>query len=417
MKQIDKIEHNDYTQSDVVRTNDELESISTNINYLSKTIKQRETKIIEKTKEQDVLLSLFNQGESVLFKWNNDKSWSVDHVSINVVGLLGYSDSDFLSQKITYISCIYKDDLKTVTNEVKEASSSGKLYFKHQHYRVVTKEGEIKWVMDYTVILRDDNNNITHYLGYITDITIEKEKDNLINEQSKMAALGEMIGNIAHQWRQPLSIISSGSTGMKLQKEYGLLTDEDFYKVCDSINTNAQYLSKTIDDFRNFIRGDIEKTVFNLEDSLDSFIHLVESAIKNNDIKIIFDLEKNLIVNGFKNELIQCIINIFNNSKDALKENNIQNRLIFISSYSKDNKLIIKIKDNAGGIPEDILPKIFEPYFTTKHKSQGTGLGLHMTYNLIVDGMKGIIEAHNVSYKYNNNEYIGAEFKINLPIK
>jgi len=127
------------------------------------------------------------------------------------------------------------------------------------------------------------------------------------------------------------------------------------------------------------------------------------------------DLEDDISVNGYPNELIQCLINIFNNAKDALKEKNIEDKFIFISTFVEGEKAIITIKDNAGGIPEEVLPKIFEPYFTTKHQSKGTGLGLSMTYTLIVDGMNGTIKANNVSYIYNNKEYLGVKFSIALP--
>jgi len=108
------------------------------------------------------------------------------------------------------------------------------------------------------------------------------------------------------------------------------------------------------------------------------------------------------------------LINIFNNAKDILKEKNPKPKLIFITTSINGNSVVIKIKDNAGGIPKAVLPKIFEPYFTTKHKSQGTGLGLHMAYNLIVDGMGGTIEANNVEFRYKEEEHKGAEFIITL---
>ena len=144
-------------------------------------------------------------------------------------------------------------------------------------------------------------------------------------------------------------------------------------------------------------------------------MHLIEGTIKNNDITIIRQLQDNITLNGYPNELTQCFINIFSNSKDVLKDINTD-RLLFISSSIENDKVIITFKDNAGGIPEDILPKVFEPYFTTKHQSQGTGLGLHMTYNLIVEGMNGTIEANNLKYEYEGKEYIGAEFIIKLPM-
>ena len=250
--------------------------------------------------------------------------------------------------------------------------------------------------------------------------TIKKEldKNKHIQEQlfksEKMASMGDMIGNIAHQWRQPLSIISTGATGMKMQKEFDTLSDEQFLDTCDLINDNAQYLSKTIDDFKNFIKGDREKAIFDLTENINSFLHLVEGSVKNHNLNIILDLKEDIKIDGYPNELTQCFINIFNNAKDVIKKQNY--RYLFISTSIQNDKAIIKIKDNGGGIPRDVLPKIFEPYFTTKHKSQGTGLGLHMTYNLIVDGMGGTVEASNVSYDYDGKDYVGAEFEIILPI-
>ena len=229
-----------------------------------------------------------------------------------------------------------------------------------------------------------------------------------------MAAMGEMIGNIAHQWRQPLSVISTASTGMKMQKEFDALSDEDFIKNCDAINDNAQYLSKTIDDFKNFIKGDRERHLFQLEDEINSFLNLIHGSIKSHNINTVINMQKDVELDGYPNELTQCLINIFNNAKDILQEKEIKNKLVFITTYIENNNAIITIKDNAGGIPQKVLPQVFDPYFTTKHKSQGTGLGLHMTYNLIVDGMNGTIEASNINYTYNDKKYNGAEFRITL---
>ncbi|MBI3874169.1 MAG: cache domain-containing protein [Arcobacter sp.] len=239
-------------------------------------------------------------------------------------------------------------------------------------------------------------------------------KDKLLSEQTKLASMGEMIGNIAHQWRQPLSVISTGATGMQVQQMYGLLNDSFINETCEKINQNAQYLSKTIDDFKNFIQGNRKKNVFNLTNNINSFLSLIDGSAREHNIKIIFDLQDDITINGYDNELVQCYINIFNNARDELKEISEDQRLFFISTMIKNNAIIIKFKDSAGGIPLNILPKIFEPYFTTKHKKQGTGLGLHMTYNLIVDGMGGTVEAYNRTYLYDDKEYIGAEFIITL---
>jgi signal transduction histidine kinase len=263
--------------------------------------------------------------------------------------------------------------------------------------------------------LKDINDNLEK------QVNMEVEKSKRIEKQlfqtDKLVSMGEMIGNIAHQWRQPLSIVSTASTGMKLQKELNVLTDKELLDNCDIINNQVQYLSKTIDDFRNFIMGDREKEQFNLKDTIHSFLTLVEGSVKSANIEIILNFEDEIFINGYQNELTQCLINIFNNAKDALKENMPNGeRFVFINIKKVNSDTIISIKDNAKGIPPKIISRIFEPYFTTKHQTQGTGLGLHMAYNLVVDGMKGSIVAKNICYEYNKNKYIGAEFIITIPI-
>ncbi len=292
---------------------------------------------------------------------------------------------------------------------------------KYNNDGILEKRSEI--YLHLTILILSFFIGITIYKRVISivekEIEIEDKlhhKDELLAQQSKMVAMGEMIGNIAHQWRQPLSVISTGATGMKMLKEFGTLSDKQFNESCDIINENAQYLSKTIDDFKNFIKGDRIKDIFSLQECISGFLHLVDGSIKSHNIKMVLDLQEDIKIDGYQNELTQCFINIFNNAKDILVEKEIEDKFIFISAFIEDNKAVIKMKDSGGGIPEDILPKIFDPYFTTKHKSQGTGLGLHMTYNLIVDGMNGTIEATNVDYKYDGKDYIGAELIISLSI-
>ena len=259
------------------------------------------------------------------------------------------------------------------------------------------------------------NKNVR--LSSIIDITNLKKQEKLISEQSKLVAMGEMIGNIAHQWRQPLSVISTSATGMLLKNEMGMIDKDTIDKTCNIINENAQYLSKTIDDFKNFVKGNEKAVLFNLNKNFESFLHLVEGSIKKADIKIIKDIDTNLNIKNLDNQLIQCYINIINNSRDAFEQNNIKNRYIFIDMHKDDLDIIINIKDNAGGIPDKYINKVFEPYFTTKHESQGTGIGLNMTYKLIKDGMNGDITVWNENYKYNNEDQNGANFKIILPYK
>ena len=247
------------------------------------------------------------------------------------------------------------------------------------------------------------------------EVKKNQEKDTIMFQQTKMAAMGEMIENIAHQWRQPLSIISTGATGMKFKKKNSVLEDNDFFKICDIINDNAQYLSQTIDDFKNYIKDERLKRYFYIKNNFDNLYKIIEGSIKNNNIELFFDVDETIQINGYPNELIQCMVNIVNNAKDALKDIKGE-RLLFISAKMNNNKVEIIFKDNANGIAEDIISKIFEPYFTTKHKSQGTGLGLSMTYNMITKGMYGSLDVTNASYLYNNKNYIGAQFTITLPL-
>ncbi len=261
------------------------------------------------------------------------------------------------------------------------------------------------------------NNKIAKVFAII-DITEVKEKDKLLFQQSKMASMGEMIGNIAHQWRQPLSTISTASSGMKFQKEFGELSDEDFVSCIDAIVKSTKYLSSTIDDFRNFFNADKEMKRFNLHDAIEKSLSLMESSIKSNFIHIEKDVDRQIFVFGYKNEFIQACMNILANSKDALLNKNLddENKVIFVSVKKAEERVLITIKDNAGGIASDIIGKICEPYFTTKHKSQGTGIGLYMTHQIISQHMNGELKVINEFVEYKGKKYKGAKFTISLKI-
>ncbi len=263
--------------------------------------------------------------------------------------------------------------------------------------------------------LTELNNSLEEQIKQEVAKRIESEKH--ANNQSKLAAMGEMLENIAHQWRQPLSIITTAATGMKVQKQIGALEDKNFYKQCANINANAQYLSQTIEDFRNFIKGDTEAVDFDIKDTIKNFLKLVTSTIKDENIKIELELNEQTRLKGYPNELIQCLLNFFNNAKDAFISNNIphQERFIHISNEFHEDSMSLMFQDNAGGIPEEIIGKIFEPYFTTKHKFQGTGLGLHMSYNLIVHGMQGTLKVKNDTFTHKGQVYNGAKFIVTFP--
>ena len=255
-----------------------------------------------------------------------------------------------------------------------------------------------------------------HRLKIQEYIEENSQQQHILFQQSKMAAMGEMLGNIAHQWRQPLSVITTASTGMRLQKELEVLDDESFEQSITNITNSALYLSKTIDDFRNFFKTDKIENDFNIQDTFEKIFKLTNGQFSHNDITFDKNIEE-IKLFGLENELIQALINILNNSKDALME--IEKpipRLIFIDVYKENEKIIIKIKDNAGGIDEKIIDKVCEPYFTTKHQSKGTGIGLYMTSEIIKKHMNGTFKIANTEVNYENKIYKGLQTTIEVSI-
>ncbi|MFA9374181.1 MAG: cache domain-containing protein [Poseidonibacter sp.] len=255
----------------------------------------------------------------------------------------------------------------------------------------------------------------TKYKEEIQNHLDENTRQNhIVSQQSKMAAMGEMLTNIAHQWRQPLSVITTLASGTKIQKELNTLDDESLVKSLDTISDTAQYLSKTIDDFRNFFKSDKEEISFSIQEVLEQALKLTGDEFKNKSIDIIEEINEFQIF-GLKNEFIQALINILNNAKDEL-EKHPEPRLIYIKAEQIENYGVITIKDNAGGIKEDIIDKVIEPYFTTKHQSKGTGIGLYMTEEIITKHMHGELIIENVKTTYEDKEYLGAQFTIKFKL-
>jgi len=254
------------------------------------------------------------------------------------------------------------------------------------------------------------------------ELTIEKEvaknqsKDRLLYQQSKMAAMGEMIGNIAHQWRQPIAIISMWANNIIADIDMEEIDNENLKKYADKINEQTIHLSQTIDDFRNFFSPNKEKNLFTLKDSVDRTMSLLSASFKTHNIDVIETIE-DVEIFSLENEFTQSILNIIKNAKDVLITLDKSNkRLIFINIYKNNSNVIIDIIDNGGGISETVIDKVFEPYYTTKHQSQGTGIGLYMTETIITKHLHGQVGVRNIEYKYEDIHYVGAKFTIILPL-
>ena len=311
---------------------------------------------------------------------------------------------------------LHKDDLNRVMNAFNYTLSTKKDF--NQIYRIHRPDNEIRWISSKATL----NENKGYIKGVAQDITElkklefeKKQKDDILYQQSKMAAMGEMLGNIAHQWRQPLSTISTASTGAKLQKQMGLLNDEQLYKSLTIINDSVQYLSETIDDFGGFFNPKYNiKKEFHIIKAINKTIKLVNSQFNAKNIELIKNIQNHKLT-SIENEIIQVLINILNNARDAFLFKENQRRLVFLNTYKKENTMYLEILDNAGGIKSNIINRIFEPYFTTKQKTQGTGIGLYMSQDIIRNHLEGSIIVSNEKYVYENINYSGAKFIIKIP--
>ena len=359
-------------------------------------LKNKELKLIEQQKELESIFNTTKDGLAIV-----DMKTNFVKVNKAYCEITGLSEEELLqTSSLALMGDQNKEEIVKDSNDKIIAEG-----FCDNIERIyLTKNGKIDITL--SASLMPDKK---HILLSMKDIT----KNKLFEEQSKLAAMGEMIGNIAHQWRQPLSVITTISSNIKLRSEYEQLEDYDIESDMNIIMQQAQYLSKTIDDFRNFIKNTKEAQKLSLKDTIEKTLSILHSAMINNSITIICDLKEDMNIEGYENELIQSFINIINNAKDAVKEN-VKNdeKLIFINTIKEDSSLIITIKDNGGGIPDNIIHRIFEPYFTTKNKNVGTGIGLSMTYKMITERNSASIDVYNEEYTYNNKNYKGACFKI-----
>lgn len=347
-----------------------------------------------------------------------DKDQKILHVNKAFTTITGYSAEEALGQTPRILQSgvhtrEFYDDMNRYLRE--NQFWMGEINNKHKDGSIVNEHLTIQVVLD-------DDGEVLYYVGSFLDITTQKdmeselrEKEHQLIQQSKMAAMGEMLENIAHQWKQPLSIISTTTSGMVLKKDLGLPFDKDEeMKQLSTITDTVQYLAHTIDDFREFFKSNKKIEKFNLKCCYQKVANLIKTKFISLGIEIIENIDDVNIV-ALENELKQVIINILNNAKDVLVKQEGK-RIIFINIYRKDNAAYLIIKDNGGGIPKSILNRVFDAYFTTKGDEDGTGIGLHMSKEMIEKHMNGEISVKNDHFAYEDTYYRGAEFTIRIPI-
>jgi signal transduction histidine kinase len=242
------------------------------------------------------------------------------------------------------------------------------------------------------------------------EIEKNRQKDSLLFQQAKLAAMGEMIGNIAHQWRQPLNIISMLFQKVHRQQKKGTLDTLTMEATLNQAMETINHMSQTIDDFRGHFEPNKEKVHFTVLSVIQSVITLVEESFKIANIEIQTYIQSEISLYAYPEDLKQVLMNLLNNTKDAIKSNDVTRGMIrFDVLITDNNEISINFSDNGGGINNEYIDKIFEPYFTTKHKSQGTGIGLYMSKRIVEERLGGAITVCNTD--------IGANFNILIPIQ
>lgn len=224
-------------------------------------------------------------------------------------------------------------------------------------------------------------------------VEANRKKDHMLIQQSRLASMGEMIGNIAHQWRQPLNALSLVLINIADAHEYKELTDEYLNKQISNGTKLIQNMSSTIDDFRNFFKSEHSAEIFNLSSCINDALMIVGASFKNHNINLQVELDESLTSKGYPGQYRQVILNLLANAKNAFLENAVSSGKIQLRLEKKDNQACFYIEDNAGGISTDIIDKIFDPYFTTR--TEGTGLGLYMSKTIIEKNMHGKISCEN----------------------
>lgn len=340
-----------------------------------------------------------------------DKKGFIEYVNPHFTSVTGYSLNEAIGQNPR----ILKSDLTKPLEYEKlwNILTSKKTW--RGTFKNINKEGEEFWESAIITPILDNNDEIVNYLAIKQEITQEvylkeelKNKEEMMIAQSRHAAMGEMISMIAHQWRQPISVIAMAANNTLADIELDMVDNDDLRENTESMLEQTKYLSQTIEDFRDFFRPNKEKEKTTCKKVLDESLKIMGKALENNEIEFYIKEKSNIEVMVYSRELLQVYLNILKNAKEALVQNRKENRQIEVNIFTLNDKTLrTTICDNAGGVSENIIDKLFEPYFSTKDEKAGTGLGLYMCKTIVEKHFNGEIGV------YNGKE--GACFYVDLP--
>ncbi|MGB6019779.1 MAG: PAS domain-containing protein [Sulfurimonadaceae bacterium] len=310
-----------------------------------------------------------------------------------------------------FLNAIHPDDRESVNAAYTESLETQEPY--EIIHRLLMPDGRIKYVKEHCETSFDADGKALLSVGTIQDITAEqtavqdlRHKDEMLFRQSRLAQMGEMISMIAHQWRQPLNAISLTTAALELKIEDDKYDKTFFKSRLGRISDYVQHLSSTIEDFRDFFKPDKAKQETTFSEIIDNALSFVRIGLESKNITVQTECNSKESLFSYTNELLQVVMNLIKNAEDALLENKTADPTITIRCYSDEEKATLEVEDNAGGIDDSVIEKIFEPYFTTKDEHNGTGLGLYMSKVIIEDHCDGILSV--------SNSREGALFKIVL---
>ena len=379
--------------------NDEIGLLGKSIQKMNKKISLRENDIrisarqLKEVKEQ--LELAVNGTKDGLWDWNIETNKI--YFSPPWKSMLGYEDDEFTNKFESWEKIIHPDDIDKTKKDIIFSHNSKDGIYENIH-RLRHKDGNWVWILARGKTIFNEHGKPVRMLGFHTDITKQKnlelelhKQEELIIAQSRHVAMGEMISMIAHQWRQPITVITMGANNMLVDIALEEIDIENFKHNANDILKQAEYLSKTIDDFKNFFRPNKDKDIVNVCDVILEAKELMGKSITNSNIELIFTdlIDENITT--YSRELLQVILNLLKNSKEVLEEKSIKNAYIKISVKKLNGSIIISVCDNGGGIKEDIKNRIFDPYFSTKGPKIGTGLGLYMSKTIVEKHLLGEI--------------------------
>jgi len=331
--------------------------------------------------------------------------------------------------RMTWAEITHPDDLAKDVAEFNRVLS-GEMDGYAIDKRFIHRDGHVVYTYMAVRCVRREDGSVEYFVALVEDISARKQvemtlqafnetleqrireetdrnmaQERLLIQQSRLAAMGEMIGNIAHQWRQPINALTLLLGNLKDAYEHNELDKNYLDKAVKDGQTIIQRMSATIDDFRNFFRPNKEKTCFSVNEAVADVLRILGATFKNSGIAVFVKGDEDVMSCGYRNEYSQVLINLMSNAKEALQERKIADGCVHITISRRDALSEVIVEDNAGGIPADVLPRVFDPYFTTKEK--GSGIGLYMSKMIIENSMDGHIEVRNTGE--------GARFTLTTP--